>query len=102
MVGVVYSYKNINNKKKGTGWTNIFTLVNPFSGSHIDFTIFDPQKYIQEPGSPAIIFNAYVKIYQGKKTLSSKYDTLFYFGRETVFENFQSRVFQVHQLRTWQ
>lgn len=44
-MGVVLSYKNFSNKKS-IGWTNIFTLGNPFSTNTIDFTIFDAQKLI--------------------------------------------------------
>lgn len=43
VVGVVSRHKNIA-MKKGTGWLNIFTISDPFSGASIDFTIFDKNR----------------------------------------------------------
>lgn len=33
VVGVVSRYRNFALKKKGAGWTNVFTIADPFTGA---------------------------------------------------------------------
>lgn len=100
IVGIVSKYKNISNKKKGGAWTNIFTIIDYESGATVDFTIFDVHKLTAEPNSPAVVYNAVVKNYQGKKTLNFRNYTLYYFGKEAL-DKFAPYIPQLRAIEEW-
>lgn len=85
--------------KKGLSWTNVFTLIDPFTGTCVDFTIFDAHKLIHEPGSPVVVFNATTKYYQGKITLNVRNYTFYYFGKEIVYDKFCGCINQLDKIR---
>lgn len=95
VVGVISRCRNFSMKKKVSGWTNILTIIDPFSGAEIDFTVFGNQKLVYEPGSPAVIYNCVVKTYQNKKILTIRNYTSYYFGQEIVYSKFAKIIPQV-------
>jgi hypothetical protein len=102
LVGLVYQYKNICQKKKNAGWINIFALVDPFTAKCIEVTIFDSKKLIYQPGEPVIIFNGLLKSYNGKKQINIKNRTLYYFGKELVYtDKFLDRIYQLKEIKRW-
>jgi hypothetical protein len=98
----VYSYKNISSRKKNSGWANIFTIIDPLTGSTVSFTIFDACKLIYEPGCPVVVYNAITKTYQGKTTISVRNYTFYYFGKEIVYDKFCRFIPQVDNMKRWQ
>lgn len=100
-MAVVYRYKNIL-IKKGLSWINTFTLIDPFTGNCIDFTIFDAHKLIHEPGSPVVIFNGITNYYRGKITLNVKNYTFYYFGKDIVYDKFCPFIYQLERIKEWQ
>lgn len=87
-MGLISRCRNFYNKKKGSGWTNILTIIDPFSGSSIEYTIFDASKLSYDPGSPIILYNTLIKYYQAKITLITRSYTLCYIGKEEAYVKF--------------
>lgn len=48
------------------------------------------------------MYNAPVKLYQGKKTLGVANSTFFYFGRENVYDRFCKFIPQLEHIRKWE
>ena len=86
--------------KKG-GWVNIFSIMDPFNGTEIQFTIFDKNKIVIEPGYPIVIFNVQVKSYQNKINLMSGNYTCFCCGKN-VYKKFATLIPQIRLIKKWE